>query len=236
MAAGKTAISLQAGETMKRRDFLGALAAGATLASLPVSAITTPDPIIWNAETLAASLESMFTCSVGPPTAFYEVLASTGKIIPPEQKLEDGVQINRYVYESYVCCIEGGSAKEAEARLAKHIYNEFSKVPAGALVWRRKPVFESQEIVVFGDTYLTQTHVEDLSVEEKLVYLDESGKLILPAGVEHDWTTGDYRYVTNRFMLHRMSMRLVLPESYKDKENLPIQAIARKEGETSPRI
>lgn len=223
---------------MKRRDFLGALAAGVTLASLPVSAITTPDPIIWNAETLATSLESMFTCSVGPPTAFYEVLASTGQIIPPEQKLQEGALINRYIYESYVCCIEGGPAKEAEARLAEHIYNEFSKVPAGALVWRRKPVFESQEIVVYGDTYLTQEQVEDevwkFSKNGKRTVYDEHAELVLPAGVELDWATNNYRYVTNRFTLHRMSMRLVLPDSY--REDLPIDAIARKEGETSPRI
>lgn len=243
---------------MKRRDFLGALAAGATLASLPVSAITTPDPIIWNAETLAARLEAMFACRVGPATGFYEVLASTGQLIKPNDKLPEGAMVNRYIYETYVCAVEGGSAQDAEARLAKHFYDEFSKVPAGSLVWRLKPHFQSDEVTEYGDTYLTHEQVEDeawkftavgeehavgqnheyqiTQFKGKRVKYDEHAELVLPPNVEYHFESGGYKYVERKYTLHKMRMRLVLPESYRGEEDLTIQSLSRKEGGVPVRI
>lgn len=243
---------------MKRRDFLSALAAGATLASLSVSALTSPDPIIWNAETLAAQLEGMFACRVGPAASFYEVLASTGKIIDARDKLPAGTSINRYVYETYVCAIEGGTAQEAEARLAKHFYDEFSKVPTGSLVWRMKPHFQSQEVTEYGKTFLTHEQVEDeawkytpvgeeydilqegkwnvTQFKGKRVKYDKDAELVLPPNVEYHFESGGYKYVERKYTLHKMRMRLVLPESYKGEDELVLKSLATKDGGRPIRI
>lgn len=252
---------------MKRRDFLGALAAGVTLASLPVSAITTPDPIIWNAETLATQLESMFACRTGPAMGFCYFNSKTGDVIEakaqdvphpsfphsPNMKISgcapapDGY--SSYAYETYVCAVEGGSEKDAEARLAKHFYDEFSKIPAGFLVWRLKPHFESQEMVEYGKTYLTMEQVEDRSwlqigptllkhagyPETKTIRMIDGAELILPKDVEFNPNTGGYSYVARRYQLHKMRMRLVLPETV-DVMDGPDLALAQQYVSKAPRI
>ena len=225
---------------MKRRDFLGALAAGATLASLPVNVLASPDPIIWNAETLAIQLESMFTCRVGPAAGICYFNEKTGAVAEAKRKVSEVVRspdskgyhivkfegyvsppegYSSYAYETYVCGIEGGSAQEAEARLAKHFYDEFSKIPAGHLVWRLKPHFESGEIVEYGKTFLTHEQVEDqikkvaVNGQVAVVAYTEDGKPIVPADVELEFESNSYKYVERKYTLHKMRMRLVLPDT-----------------------
>ena len=230
---------------MKRRDFLGTLAAGATLASLPINVFATPDPIIWNAETLAAKLEGMFSCRTGPAMGFCYFNSKTGSVIEakeimvphpsfphwPNMKIQ-GYEpapegYSSYAYESYVCAVEGGTAQDAESRLAKHFYDEFSKVPAGALVWRVKPYFESDEVIEYGKTYLTMEQVEDRSwvhltdyllerdghPETKTVRMIDGVEFTLPKDVEFNPNTGGYSYVNRKYQLHKMRMRLVLPDT-----------------------
>jgi hypothetical protein len=224
---------------MKRRDFLGTLVAGATMASLPISSFASPDPIIWNTATLTTSLENMFACRMGPPMSFCYFNSKTGDVVEPlrvevqhprfpNQTIEEFVEApegySSYTYETYACMVEGGTAEAAEARMAEHFYNEFSKVPVGSLVWRVKPSFQSEEVVEYGKTFLTAEAAEDQL--KKVVVGDvvidvaygEDGKPILPANVEYEWSSQNYRYVNRKYTLHKMRMRMVLPESYSEDE------------------
>ena len=199
---------------MKRRDFLASLLAGAAATVLPAGAFASET--VWNTATLTGMLEKMFACKMGPPWAFFEVTAA-GEILTPDEKLS--VPINRYIYETYVAAVKGGTAEEAEAKLAKHFYEQFEKVPAGQLVWRTKPTFSSHEVVEFGETWLTSEAIEDSNEEAPFI----------PQGVEYDFATGNYRFVKEKYTLHKMRMRLVLPEVY-DEEAPAIASLFKPEG------
>jgi hypothetical protein len=199
---------------MKRRDFLASLLAGTAAAVLPVGAFASET--VWNTATLTGMLEKMFACRVGPPVAFFEMTAA-GKIITPGETKD--VPKERYVYETYVAAVKGGAAEEAEAKLAKHFYEQFEKVPAGQLVWRTKPTFSSHEVVEFGETWMTSEAIEDSNEETPFI----------PAGVEYDFATGNYRFVKEKYTLHKMRMRLVLPEVY-DEEAPAIASLFKPEG------
>lgn len=199
---------------MKRRDFLASLLAGATASVLPSNLLASTN--VWNAATLTSMLESMFACQMGPPWAFFEVTAA-GKLITPGDTKD--IPKDRYIYETYVAAVKGGSSKEAEAKLAQHFYEQFFKVPAGQLIWRTKPTFSSHEVVEFGETWLTREAIEDMHEE----------KPFMPKGVEYDFDTGNYRFVKEKYTLHKMRMRLVLPESY-DEETPAIPGLFKPEG------
>jgi hypothetical protein len=199
---------------MKRRDFLASLLAGATATVLPVGAFASET--VWNTATLTGMLEKMFACKMGPPVAFFEMTAA-GKIITPGETKD--VPKERYIYETYVAAVKGGTAEEAEAKLARHFYEQFEKVPAGQLVWRTKPTFSSHEVVEFGETWMTSEAIEDSNEETPFI----------PAGVEYDFATGNYRFVKEKYILHKMRMRLVLPEVY-DEEVPAIASLFKPEG------
>lgn len=209
---------------MDRRNFLGLMAAGAAMQVLP--ALATEAPIsanaqIWTAETLTLEMEKMFACRMGPPMAFFEVVKETGEIVETPRTLPYPPEYNRFIYQTYGFAVEGGDAWEAEHQLAKHFYDEFSKLDTKNLVWRRKPQFETQEVTEYGEVWATAEDVEDLkvSLENK------------PQNVDLDFSTNNYRYVTRKYPLHRMTMRLV----FTDQQDFPI-SIARQEGEPLPRI
>ena len=209
---------------MDRRNFLGLMAAGAAMQVLP--ALATEAPIsanaqIWTAETLTIEMEKMFACRMGPPMAFFEVVKKTGEIVETPRTLPYPPEYNRFIYQTYGFAVEGGDAWEAEHQLAKHFYDEFSKLDTKNLVWRRKPQFETQEVTEYGEVWATAEDIEDLkvSLENK------------PQNVELDFSTNNYRYVTRKYPLHRMTMRLV----FTDQQEFPI-SIARQEGEPLPRI
>jgi len=199
---------------MKRRDFLASLVAGATVAVLPAGAFASNT--VWNTATLTGMLEEMFACKMGPPWAFFEVTAA-GEILTPNENLS--VPINRYIYETYVAAVKGGTAEEAEAKLAKHFYEQFKQVPAGQLVWRTKPIFSSHEVIEFGETWMTSEAIEDSNEEAPFI----------PTGVEYDFATGNYRFVKEKYTLHKMRMRLVLPDVY-DEEAPAIASLFKPEG------
>jgi len=199
---------------MKRRDFLASLLAGATATVLPVGSLASSP--VWNTATLTGMLEGMFACQMGPSYAFFEMTAA-GKLIIPGDTVD--IPKDRYIYETYVAAVKGGSSEEAEAKLAQHFYEQFCKVPAGQLVWRTKPTFSSHEVVEFGETWLTSEAIEDLHDE----------KPFMPEGVEYDIDTGNYRFVKEKYTLHKMRMRLVLPEIY-DAETPAIAGLFKPEG------
>jgi hypothetical protein len=199
---------------MKRRDFLTSLVAGATVTLLPTNLLASTN--VWNTATLTGMLEKMFACQMGPPVAFFEVTAA-GKIITSGETGD--VPSNRYIYETYVAAVKGGTAEEAEAKLAKHFYEQFEKVPAGQLVWRTQPTFSSHEVVEFGKTFITSEEVED-------VY---GGVPPIPEGVEYDFANENYRFVKEKYTLHKMRMRLVLPDVY-DEEVPAIAGLFKPEG------
>ena len=209
---------------MDRRNFLGLMAAGAAMQVLPVLATEAPilaNAQIWTAETLTFEMEKMFACRMGPPMAFFEVVKGTGEIVETPRTLPYPPEYNRFIYQTYGFAVEGGEAWEAEHRLAKHFYDEFSKLDTKNLVWRRKPQFETQEVTEYGEVWATAEDIEDLkaSLQNK------------PQNVGLDFSTNNYRYVTRKYPLHRMTMRLV----FTDQQDFPI-SIARQEGEPLPRI
>ena len=215
---------------MERRDFIKSIAAGlaATYLAPSVLAEVAPSPVIWNTETLTSAMQGLFWCHMGPATAFYEVNKKTGEIVqaPQESNVKvlgiepvkpqtfqepNAEEFDRYVYTTYACAIDGGDAKEAEARLAKHFYDHFSKLPKGFLIWRTKPHFETIEATKFGDTWATVEEVEDNIV-------DLNNK---PKNVEFDFNDGKYKQVVEKVQVHKMRMRLVLPHLYADTQPLP---------------
>lgn len=205
---------------MERRTFLAATLAALAAPYLPEASagVKVPDLAVWNTATLTSSLEKMFSCQVGPASKFFD-LSAAGVVKEVQMAVQAhpkfpaepnavysqpvGVPegFSRHAYVTYVCAIKNGSAQDAEARLAKHFYDQFSQLPAGQLVWRLKPHFESGEVVEFGDTFLAREMVEDFPDLAKDI----------PQGVELDFVTNSYRYVKEKYMLHKMRMRLVMP-------------------------
>lgn len=210
---------------MNRRNFLGLLTAGVAIELLPFKAVEAAplaNQQVWTAASLTAEMEKLFACRVGPATAFFEVVKGTDEIVEKPLDIPYPPVYDRYIYETYGFAVEGGDAWLAEHQLAKHFYDEFSKVENKRLVWRRKPKFETEEIVQYGETWAKREDIED-------GFVDLSTK---PENVEEDFLTGNYRYVTRRYPLHRMTMRLV----FTDQDPEVQMTMARHEGLPLPRI
>ena len=128
------------------------------------------------------------------------------------------------------CGIEGGSAEEAEARLAKHFYDEFSKLEHGPLVWRLKPHFESVEMTKWGEVWASKEFVED-NLHIRLGHK-------IPPNVELDWDDNKYKYVLGKTQLHKMRMRLVMPHLYlhPGEAGGPLPHLKKAEGATINRM
>lgn len=216
---------------MERRSFLGLLVAGVAMPLLPAAAETIPlaNQQIWTAATLAAEMEKMFACRMGPATAFFEVIKGTDQIVEakpddvPRKLWEKPVVLpdrDQFIYGTYGFAVEGGEAWEAEHRLAKHFYEQFSKFDGKNLVWRRKPVFATEEVTEYGDVWASSEAIED---RPDFLYNK-------PDNVELDPSWGNYRYVTRKYPLHRMTMRLVFTDQQTEL------AMARVEGAPLLRI
>lgn len=222
---------------MQRRTFLSATLATLANQYLPAAeaGFKVPEPVAaWNAETLTAALEQMFDCQMGPAAGLFDMVmgvpTEVRRVQEPHPRYlnhmitevaEPTDPKQRYIYTTYACAIEGGDAKEAEARLANHFYDNFSKLPAGQLVWRVKPQFASQEKIRWGVTYAT-----DVQVEDKMYDLAN-----LPADAEYDIEWGTYRQVLSKTTVHKMRMRLVLPHLYDhEEETVALPNLAKAEG------
>ena len=246
---------------MKRRTFVGTAIAALAAPYLSAAELVAPSPEKpLNAASLAAAMEKMFACQVGPVNSVFDLVA--GKIFNPIRTeapidefrpnykvmklppVEEGGK--RYEYMTYVCAIEGGSAEDAEARLAQHFYDNFCKLPCGQLVWRVKPEFESQEVIEWGRTFLTAEMIEDKVWQIKpgirtngkpYEYRDHAAILELPDDVVMDPETGSYRHINRRFTLHKMRMRLCLPHLYDhEQEEYVLPNLLAQAGGKSPRL
>lgn len=147
--------------------------------------------------------------------------------------------IIRLIYLSFGYAIEGGDPKEAERKLANYFYDQFKKLNEGdkkLLIWRIKPEFSSSEVTYFGRTWMTKEQIEDridLNEDLKIVLegythptygqinrwaftvprdKDNEPPIMVPEGVEYDFDSGQLRYVDKKTMLHKIRMRLVMPE------------------------
>lgn len=220
---------------MERRTFLSAALAALAAPYLPVAeaAAEIPSPTVWNAATLTARMESMFACQMGPAAPFVDVVRGVATAVPviehPHDKFPNLMDTShgpvpeggqRYRYETYACAIEGGDAQEAEARLAKHFYEAFSKLPAGQLVWRVTPQFATEERIRWGVTYATREQVEDGQYDLSK----------LPEDAQYDIEWGSYRQVLSKAPLHKMRMRLVLPHLYDDELTVALPGLFKPEG------
>lgn len=243
---------------MKRRTFIGAAIAALAAPYLSAADLAAPNPSKpLNAASLTAALEGMFSCQVGPANSVFDLVAGNivnpmwlevaQKRMPNDKFLQLGAVAEggkRYEYATYVCAVEGGSAEDAEMRLAQHFYDNFSKLPAGQLVWRVKPEFESQEVTEWGETFLTAEQIEDEVWKAKKAvrkngklrsYRDHAATLELPEGVALDPVTDSYRHINRRFTLHKMRMRLCLPHLHEQEEYVLPNLVAQ-EGARTPRL
>lgn len=203
---------------MERRAFVVSALAALAAPLIPAAqfAQAAPSYTEWNATTLTAAIESLFSCQVGPRASAFAFVDGKAVELPlievseedrPNYRwLELAPHENKVHYVTLACAVAGGDKQEAEARLAKHLYEHLSKVPYGPLVWRIKPEFVSVEETKYGHTYCTAEAVED-----RLVDVSK-----LPADAELDVVNNSYRKVLSRQQIHRMRMRLALPELEED--------------------
>jgi hypothetical protein len=222
---------------MQRRTFITTALAALATPYLPAAdtGFKIPDPVVvWDTETLTAALEQMFQCQMGPANPFFELAGGVATTVPKVKKphslfpnlteevfIEPADANRRYIYETYACAVEGGDAKQAEARLANHFYDAFSQLPAGQLIWRVKPQFETVDNIRWGVRYATTEQVEDRQYD--LANLPEDG--------QYDIDTGWYRQVLSKTQLHKMRMRLVLPHLYDhENETVAIPGLFKPEG------
>jgi len=198
---------------MKRRGFLGLLAAGAAMPFLPSIApakTVVASEGLWTAATLTQKMGEMFACRMGPAASFFEVVDPVNTNIT-----------NRYTYMTFGLALQGGSAVEAEDRLARAFHASFEGRDQKNLVWRSMPQFQSEEVCEYGDVWATAEEIED-----RFKSLDDK-----PENVAFDFVHHQYRYVTDRYPLHRMRMRL----AFTDKDASEF-LLAREEGAPFPRI
>jgi len=216
---------------MNRRSFLQAVALGVGCITLPALA-TTRSTRIYTAQGLKTAMENMFICKEGEPKAFMELTRKAAQSYLTPQcfaSIPKEYEIIRFTYETFAYAVEGGSAIDAEAQLATFFYEEFQKIADNKiymLIWRREPHFESEPITYFGDTFLTKEEIEDRVWKNKdyqpkvkvlggdwATYIYDSNlEIPIPVGVDYDFNTGAMKYVERQTMLHKMRMRLVIPE------------------------
>lgn len=203
---------------MERRNFVLAAICALATPLLPAAQLAQAAPNLteWNAATLTSAMERMFKCQIGPKAGAFAFVNGMVTELPLIEVGPEDMPNNRWLelaphektvsYVTLACAVEGGDAKEAEARLAKHFYDHLSQLPSGPLVWRTKPEFSSVEDVKYGHTYCTAEAVEDGLVDFAR----------LPAAAELDVMNNSYRQVLSKTQLHRMRMRLALPELVED--------------------
>jgi len=229
--------STSKGKIMKRRSFLQAVALGVGYITLPALA-TTRSTRIYSAQSLKTAMEKMFICKEGEPTAFMELTRKAAKSYLTPQcfaTIPKEYEIIRLIYQTFAYAIEGGSAIDAEAQLSTFFYEEFQKIADNKnymLIWRREPHFKSEPITIFGNTFLTKEEIEDRvwknkDYQPKVKVLggdwttydyNNDLQIPIPVGVDYDFNTGSMRYVERQTMLHKMRMRLIVPEIMANEE------------------
>ena len=209
---------------MKRRGFLKTLASGVGYLMLPhISFADTPKLSISTCAELTAAMEKMFVCKMGDAAAFIEFdKAQAAEFFTPAayETVKDN-EITRLTYQSFGYAGEGGSAEEAEKKLATYFHEQFKAMDEQdkkMLIWRVKPQFSSEVINKFGDVWMTAEQLED------------NPPLQIPEGVEFDFATGTMRHVVEKTNFHRLRMRMAMPEVTFD------EALVKPEGGITPRL
>lgn len=152
--------------------------------------------------------------------------------------------IIRLTYQTFAYSIKGGSTKDAERKLSQYFYDQLKELDENdkkLLVWRVKPHFISYPVTKYGKTWMTAENIEDrtdLTFDEKInrgTWDDKTGHFIpwifkstnkedlppinIPEGVEYDHLSGALKYVDEKYDLHVLRMRMVLPEMRFDIAN-----------------
>ncbi len=227
---------------MNRRDFLKAFAAGGAMIMLPELAVAqTPKVYEFPMNTvqdLTAWMENRYECFNGEPKAYMDLtepqlfgFGLSPKDVAPENFVyEDEKPTHvRIMYSIVAFGLMCDDPVEAERRLVQHVQQSLMEsAPPQKLIWRVKPMFDSGEHTIFGDTYMTWEQVHDRDGNEALQKLyDEK-----PEDVAYDFDTDSLRYVKQRGTLNKIRMRLAFPTMPDDD----YESFAHAEGARLKRI
>lgn len=248
---------------MNRRNFLKAIGVGVGYLALPAWAKPNLSGVS-DYKSLEAAMEEMFICKEGAASAFMEfdrLAASQFLTKNAYQAVAKDNQVIRVIYQSFAYAIEGGSEDEAQAKLSQYFYDEFKEIAKGdekkMLIWRVKPSFSTEEVTKFGKTWMTSEQIEDRTDLVKDYEIKTEGyvhptygdisqwaytvpkkentpPIMVPDGVEYDFMTDSLRYVESKTKLHKLRMRLVIPEVMFDEEEY--HPLAKPDGSTIPRL
>ena len=168
-------------------------------------------------------------------------------------------ELIRITYQTFGYAIEGGDADEAQARLVGFFLEEFNGIAQGKekkmLIWRTKPSFSTVGITKWGKTYMTAEKIEDrvdlrvdwkkvkgvdterhlrqwaFQVPEHLNHDDMTPPIDVPSNVDWDWETQSLRFFEEKTKLHKLRMRLAIPEYRIDEASY-----VKPEGSVFPRM
>jgi len=248
---------------MNRRNFLKAVGVGVGYLALPSLAAPKTVGVI-NHKRLLAAMEDMFICKEGAASAYMEwdrMAAFQYLTSNAFHAVAQDNQVIRLTYQTFAYSLEGGTEDEAQAKLSQYFYKEFKEIAKGdekkMLIWRLKPQFSSEEVVRYGKTWMTAEEIEDrpdlMSDKAKEAYgfnhakgyalewaftpprVNTNQPIMVPEGVEYDWQTDSLRYVEGKTTLHKLRMRLVIPEVMFETEE-EYHPLAKPDGSTIPRL
>ena len=197
---------------MNRRDFLKifpSLAATLIPTSFAVAA-----PEIKNTKDLTDYLEKAFMCSMGSPGPYITEELNNDHNNGNTENLSP-----EYRYSTLMYCSVGNDKVLEERRLAQYFYKKLNPMKGHELIWRVKPEFDSKEIYEFGEVFMSREDYEDLYNQP------------LPENVAYDFDTDKYRYYDKKYWLHRIRMRIAIPEAYQQLAQIDLS-----EGERAQRI
>lgn len=197
---------------MNRRDFLK-LFPSLTGLLVPAS-MTVAAPNIKNTKDLTQYIESAFKCSMGSSGPYITEELNQEFSVNKTENLED-----RYKYTTTMFCSVGDDKVLEERRIAQYFYERLQPMKGHELIWRTKPEFDSKQIYEFGEVFMRRDLMEDFGPRE------------VPDGVAYDFETDNYRYYKNKYWLHRIRMRIAIPEAHQQ-----LAQIGLSEGERAKRI
>lgn len=224
---------------MERRGFLKTIGAGAAMVMLPSLATATVETErvfefqMHTTADLTAWMQHKFRVFAAMPTAFMLVkpveLAGFGVRLDdvPKEKLvysttTDAPEAATFRHFVMAYGVEGDDPIEAEKRLVQAVQEELSKVEGGIpLFLRVEPHFSREQMVEYGDTFMTWEEIHDRGLPETL-----------PEGVAHDFATDSLKYVKRRYTLNKLRLRLSFPTLPEEKE----EALCTPEGLPTKRI
>lgn len=205
---------------MNRRDFLKifpSLAATLIPTSFAVAA-----PEIKNTKDLTDYLEKAFMCSMGSPGPYITEELNNDHSNGKTENLSP-----EYRYSTLMYCSVGDDKVLEERRLAQYFYKKLNPMKGHELIWRVKPEFDSKEIYEFGEVFMTKEEFEDSYYWTGTGENVTKHKLELPENVAYDFDTDKYRYYDKKYWLHRIRMRIAIPEAHQQLAQIDLSEGAR---------